>query len=184
MGIVMGSICSKDKPQNKHKTKFETIRQENKIQSISDKKSSYPNKDSHSERYFCEINKSVKNTIDTLGNNLDSDLRNSFNIEKVIKTNNFISKINEKSVSSDTYLICTPTKDYQFINPTTKLNKISVSNDFIREQIFESDETLIDKKFNLRYEDTESEIIQNDFCENYININYKTINEKLFEFNH
>jgi len=98
---VMGSICSKDTPQNKHKTGFKTLGQDKNFQSISTRGSSNTNstKDSHSARYSCEI---VKNTIDTLSNDFDSALRNSFNIEKVIKTNNFISKINEKSVSRDT----------------------------------------------------------------------------------
>merc|ERR1712216_287688 len=97
----MGSICSKDKPQNKHKGKIITLQEKN-FKSISTRGYSISTTDSHSARHSCEINKSVKNTIDTLSNEFDSALRNSFNIEEVIKTNNFISKINEKSVSSDT----------------------------------------------------------------------------------
>merc|ERR1712216_419719 len=99
---VMGNICSKDKPQNQHETNFKTLGQEKNFQSISTRGSSISTKNSHSARHSCEINKSVKNTIDNLSNDFDSALRNSFNIEKVIKTNNFISKINEKSVNSDT----------------------------------------------------------------------------------
>ena len=98
----MGRICSKDIPQYQHKTNFKTLGHETNFQSISTRVSSISTKDSHSARYSFEINKLVKNTIDTLSNDFDSALRNSFNIEKVIKTNNFISNINEKSVSRDT----------------------------------------------------------------------------------